>query len=280
MIGSFLFTFVNQLNLSSNCRDDPLQITHPDHGLLFFIDQCSALCSAKSIFQCSDGQTSRDATFLIDKLTLSCFKCNLFYDTCNKIALFNHFLLSTVHSCFLSSDAQCGFHRFWIVCKYLTFDSVFKRRYNRTTVGIIFWIGSEYKNNIQRKSQLKTTNLNIPFLKNIKEGNLNPCLQIRKFIDYKDATVTSWNDAVVNYSFIREIQPQVRCFYRINIPDKICDRHIRSSQLLTVALAAVQPFNWCIITQFCNCLFPKIRNGMKGIIMDITSRNIGNVFIQ
>ena len=84
----------------------------------------------------------------------------------------------------------------------------------------------------------------------------------------------------MNYSFIREIQPQVRCFYRINIPDKICDRHIRRSQLLTIALTAVQPFNWCIITQFCNCLFPKIRNGMKGIIMDITSRNKWNVFIQ
>src|SRR5665213_1648831 len=88
-------------------------------------------------------------------------------------------LLEFTEICFLKSNFFCRFNILWIMSKYLAPDSIFQGRNNTTTIGIILRIGSENKENIQRKTQFKSSNLHIPLLQNIKQSNLNARLQIR-----------------------------------------------------------------------------------------------------
>ena len=74
----------------------------------------------------------------------------------------------SLQSCFLCGDFFANVNGLGIVCDDLTFNSVLKRGHNTTPVGVIFRVGSEDKLDVQRQPQLKSTNLDVPFLQNIE----------------------------------------------------------------------------------------------------------------
>ena len=72
---------------------------------------------------------------------------------------------------------------------------VLERGDDRSSVGVVLGVGCEHELNVQGQPHLETPNLNVPFLKNVEERDLNARLQIRQFIDRKNAAVTARNKA-------------------------------------------------------------------------------------
>src|SRR5690606_23344723 len=101
--------------------------------------------------------------------------------------------------------------------------SIFQRCNDASAIGVIFWVCSENKLNIQRQPYGKPTYLHIAFLQNIEKCNLNPRLQIGQFIDYENATVASRNHPEMNHAVIGICQFQVCGFYWVNVANNIGD---------------------------------------------------------
>src|SRR5215467_7741685 len=74
LVGTFLFTFVYKLNLSSNRRDNPDHITDPDLCFFFIVQDHPSFCSTDRILQGGDAKSCRYAAFFIHQLTATRFK--------------------------------------------------------------------------------------------------------------------------------------------------------------------------------------------------------------
>src|SRR5690242_20781108 len=134
----------------------------------------------------------------------------------------------------------------------LAFYPVFQGRYDGAPVRIVFRVSREYKQDIQRQPQPEAADLDIPFLQDIEQGNLDARLKVRQLVDYKNTPVAPGNDAEVNGPFIRVAQPQVSSLDRVYIPDEVRHRHIRRGQLLSISFVPVNPFQRSIFLLFGN----------------------------
>jgi len=85
----------------------------------------------------------------------------------------------------------------------LSFDAVFERSDDVSSVCVIFRIRSKDDQLIQRNAYLESANLNITLFQNIKQSDLNARLKIGKFVDRKDAAIRAWYDSKMNRPFMR-----------------------------------------------------------------------------
>src|SRR5690606_41597540 len=87
----------------------------------------------------------------------------------------------------LSGDPLGIFNRFRIMSQDLALNTVFQWSDDASPVGIIFRVGGEDKLNIQRQTELKAPDLNVAFLQDNKERDLDPCPKARKRTNHKNA---------------------------------------------------------------------------------------------
>src|SRR5262249_13802403 len=83
--------------------------------------------------------------------------------------------------------------------------------------------------------------LEVLFLENVQEPDLDARLQVGQLVDREDAAVRARNDAVVDDALVRVVEPQRRSLDRVDVADQIRDRDVRRRELLLVALVPVQP---------------------------------------
>src|SRR3546814_7664413 len=71
---------------------------------------------------------------------------------------------------------ECDFARyvdaFRVVGQYLAFNTVFERRNDGSTVGVVFGVGGKYKLDVERQPQFESTYLDIFLLKHVEKRYL------------------------------------------------------------------------------------------------------------
>ncbi len=80
-----------------------------------------------------------------------------------------------------------------------------------------------------------TLDLNVTFLHDVEQADLNLPRKIGQFVDREDAAIRARNQAVVHGQFVGDILSAPRGFDRIDIADHVRDRHIRRRQFLDIA---------------------------------------------
>src|SRR5689334_10119520 len=113
------------------------------------IDNSSSFRSADRIFESRNGEPCAHTAFLIHKLASSCFECDLFYQSLDKVTDFHDCFLFIINLGLLFSDGECGIKIFWIMCQYLAFDTILQWRNDGAPVCIIFRVGGEHKQDIK-----------------------------------------------------------------------------------------------------------------------------------
>ncbi len=101
----------------------------------------------------------------------------------------NDLALVGINVRFLLCDLLSYFQRLGVVRDNLTVDAVFQWRNNTAAIGVVLRIGRKNKLDFQRQPQLESTDLNITFLQDVEQGNLNAGLQVGQFVDDENTAV-------------------------------------------------------------------------------------------
>src|SRR5260370_911759 len=89
-----------------------------------------------------------------------------------------------------------------IMSTNLRTNTVFERRDDASTVGIIFRVGAGDNVYIQRQTNLIPTNLHITLFHNIQQTYLNTLCQVRQLVNTEDAAISARNQTVVDGQLI------------------------------------------------------------------------------
>ncbi len=78
--------------------------------------------------------------------------------------------------------------------------------------------------------------LDVAFLHDVEQADLNFPGEVRQFIDGEEAAVSAGQQSVMHGHFAGEIMPAARRFDGIDVANQVSDGHVRRGQLFHVAI--------------------------------------------
>ena len=133
---------------------------------------------------------------LVDPIVVSRFKRDLFDELTNKFRNLQTLIrtgrlreTAATNPRLLTSDRDGSLELSGIVRRNLSADAVFERRNNFAAGGVILWIRGKDEHHVQWQAHGITLNLNVAFLHDVEEPDLDFTGQIRQFVDSKYAAV-------------------------------------------------------------------------------------------
>ena len=159
-------------------------------------------------------------------------------------------------------------------------DPILQRGDDFAAGRIVFWIGGEEHHHVQRQPNREALDLNIAFLKDVEQTDLNfPC-QIRQFVDGEESPVGARHETEVHGQLAGELQASVRGFDGVDVADHVGDGDIGRRQLLDVARLARQPVDGHGVTVGRNALAPVGGERRQGVVVDFAPGNDRNGLVQ
>src|SRR5262249_37916136 len=123
-------------------------------------------------------------------------------------------------------------------------------------------------------------NLNVPFLHDVEQSDLNFPGKIGQFIDGEDAAVRTWQQAVMDAQLTADRMSSLCRLDRIDIPDDVGNGHVRCSQFFDIAFVPTPILDRCFVALFLNQIATAPAYRTEGIVVNLTTRNNGQHFIQ
>src|SRR5208283_997943 len=156
----------------------------------------------------------------------------------------------------------------------------FQRRNNFSASGVVLRIGGKNQQNIKRQAQWVSFNLNIAFLHDVEQPNLNFPSQIGQLVHCKYSSVSARKQAVMNRQFVRKIATTSRSPDGVNVPDDIGNRNVWRGQFLHVPLIPGHPRDGSIVALDSHFLSTRTANRTQRVIVNLAPCNHWNFLVK
>ena len=123
-----------------------------------------------------------------------------------------------------------------IVGADLAADAVLERRDDLAARGVVFRIGGEDEQQVERQADRVALNLHVAFLHDVEQADLDLAGEIGQFVDGEDAAIGARQQAVVHGQLVGDVLPAARGLDGVDIADHVGDGDVRRGELLHVAL--------------------------------------------
>ena len=199
-----------------------------------------ALRTRDGVLEERDGQPLTHARPLVNLLILACLKCDLLDDLAHK-RRDGQLAAAAIEPGFLRGDRHRVLARRGVVRADLRADAVFERRDDLAARRVVLGVGAEDQQDVERQPHRVALDLDVAFLKDVEEADLDLAGEVGQLVDREDAAVRARQQPVVHRQLVGELQAGARGLDRIEVADKVGDRDVGRRQLLDVARVAVQP---------------------------------------
>ena len=167
-----------------------------------------------------------------------------------------------------------------IVRADLRSDAVLQRGDDLAARRVVFRVRAEDDQQVQREAHGVALNLNVPFLQDVEEADLDLAGEVRQLVDREDAAVGARHQAVVHRELIRQLEAGARRLDRIEIADHVGDRHVRRREFLHVALVRLQPRDRQIVARLARAR-PACRAQRRDrVVMDFAAGDDGQRLVE
>src|SRR4029077_19584971 len=146
--------------------------------------------------------------------------------------------------------------------------------------GVILGIGGEDKEHVEREAEGIALNLNVAFLHDVEEADLNLAGEVGQLIDGKDATIGARKQAVMDGELVGEVAAAAGGADGINVADDVGHGHVGSSQLFDEAQVAGHPGDGRTVAFGGDSLAARAADGLERIVIDFTAGDDGHFRIK
>ena len=152
-------------------------------------------------------------------------------------------------------------------------DAVLQRRDDLAARGVVLRVGAEHQHDVERQADRVALDLDVPFLKDVEQPDLDLAGEVRQLVDGEHAAVGPRQQAVVHRQLVGELQPGSRRLDRVEIADQVGDRDVRRRQLLDVAAVAIEPRDRQVVALGLHPGAARGADRAERIVVDLAARN-------
>ena len=126
----------------------------------------------------------------------------------------------------------------------LAADAVLERRDDFAARGVVLGIGGEDQQDIERQANRVALNLDVAFLHDVEQADLNFAGEIGQFVDGEDAAIGARQQAVVHGEFVAKVAAAAGGLDGIDVADDVGDGDVGRGQLFDVAMLRAGARRW------------------------------------
>ena len=120
-------------------------------------------------------------------------------------------------------------------------DAILERRDDLAAGGVVLRVRGERHQHVERKAHGVALYLDVAFLQDVEQADLDLAGEVRQLVDGEDAAVGPRQQPVVHRQLAGELQARLRRLDRIDVADHVGDRDVWRRQLFHVPRVARQP---------------------------------------
>src|SRR5712692_7451865 len=279
-IRAFEFAFVFEFHFSCDGGEGGVDVSDAGDDGLFAVASGALLGAADEAFECGDGETLADAGAAVHALVLARLEGDFFYNLAEILGHVDFLAGIAAHPCFLSGDGHSFFDAGGIVRANLGADAFFQRSDDFSARGVILGIGGEDEEHVEREAQGIALNLNIAFLHDVEEADLNFSGEVGQFVDGKDAAIGAREKAVVDGEFVGEIASAAGRPDGIDIADNVGHGHVGSGKFFDEAIVAGHPGDGSVVAVGGDFFAAGAADGLEWIVVDFAAGDDGHFRIE
>src|SRR6266851_2439167 len=279
-VRAFEFAFVFEFHFSGDGGEGGVDVGDAGDDGLFAVASGALLGAADEAFECGDGKTLADAGAAVDALVFARLEGDFFHDLAKIVGHVDFLAGIAAHPGFLSGDGHSFFDAGGIVRANLGTDAVFQRSDDFSARGVIFWIGGEDEEHVEREAQGIALNLNVAFLHDVEEADLNFSGEVGQLIDGEDAAIGSRKKAVVDGEFVGEVAAAAGRPDGIDIADDVGHGYVGRGELFDKAIVAGHPGDGSIVAVGGDFFAAGAADGFQRIVIDFAAGDDGHFRIE
>src|SRR5437879_5242978 len=266
------FTFVFEFHLAGDGGKGGVNVGDARDEGFFAIARGALLGAADETLQSRDGQALADAGAAIHALVLARLESDFFHHLPEIRWHFNLLAGIAAHPGFLRGDGHSFFDGSRVVRANFGADAVFERGDNFSTGGVILRVRGKDDEHVERQPQRIALNLNVAFLHDVEEADLNFSGQVGQFVDGEDAAVGAREKAIVDREFVRQVAAAASRADGIDVADNVGHGHVGRGELFDKAILSRHPGDGRIVAFGGDFFATRAADGLERIVVDFAAR--------
>ena len=190
------------------------------------------------------------------------------------------FLLLALGPGFLRGDGHAFGDRGRIVRANFGADAVFQRRDDFSARGVVLRIGGEDQQDVERHAHGVALNLDVAFLHDVEEADLDFSGEVGQFVDAENAAIGARQQAVVNGQFVGKIAAAARGFDGVDVADHVRDGDVGRGQFFDVAMLAGEPGDGSGVAFGGDAVAAGAADGGVGIVVNFAALDDGDLRVH
>src|SRR6266481_844818 len=279
-VRAFELAFVFELHFSGDGGERSIDIGDAgDDG--FFAGAGGAMLGATDeAFHRGDGETLADAGAAVHALVLARLEGDFFDDLAQVMRDFDFFAGVAGDPGFLRGDGHAFFYGGGIVRANFCADTVFERRDDFSAGGVVLGIGGEDEEHVEREADRITLNLDVAFLHDVEEADLNFSGEIGELVDGEDAAIGAGEKTVVDSEFVGKIAAAARGADGIDVADDVGHGDIGRGKFFDETIFARHPGDRRVVAISGNCFAACTADRLERIVIDFAAGDDGHLGVE
>ncbi len=159
-------------------------------------------------------------------------------------------------------------------------DAIFERGDDLAAGGVVLGVSAEDDGYIEREADGVALNLDVAFLHDVEERDLDFSGEVGEFVDGEDAAIGAGQQAVVHGQFAAEVLVGAGGFDGVDVSDEVGYGDVGGGKFFYVALVRSEPCDGSLIGELCELIAAKLRDGGVGIVVDLGAGDVGEMRIE
>ncbi len=238
------------------------------------------LGAADEAFHRGDGETLADAGAAVHALVLARLEGDFFDDLAQVMRDFDFLAGVAGDPGFLRRDGHAFLNGGRVMCMNFGADAVFERRDNFAAGGVVLGIGGEDEEDVERKAERIALNLDVAFLHDVEETDLNFSGEIGELVDGEDAAIGAGEKAVVDGELVGKIASAAGGADGIDVADDVGHGDIGRGEFFDEAILARHPGDGGVVPFGGDFFAAGAADGLEGIVIDFAAGDDGHLGVE
>ncbi len=159
-------------------------------------------------------------------------------------------------------------------------DAIFQRSDDLAAGGVVLGVGGEDDGDVELEADGVALNLDVAFLHDVEERDLDLAGEVGNLVDGEDAAVGAGKEAVVHGELGAELLAGARGLDGVDVADEVGYGDVRGGELFNVAILGGHPGDGGVVAAFGDEIAGELGKRGVGVVAELGAGDVGHCGIE
>ena len=279
-LGALQLALVFHLELARDRRQRCVDVGDARDRAVLAVDERAALGIRDDVLHRRDGQALADARALVDAAILPRLERDLLDDFRDegRHVRFRAVVVAREPR-LLRGDRHRVAAAGGVVRANLGADAVLQRRDDLAARRVVLRVRRERHHHVERQAHRVSLNLDVAFLQDVEQADLDLSGEVGQLVDGEDAPVGTRDEAEVDGLRVAE-RASLRHLDRVDVADQVADARVGGGELLAVPVAGVPPGDRRLVAFGRKPRAARAADRIERVVVDLAARHGRDVLVE